>query len=420
LTPPDFDPRALADELDDALVRHVLEPRFPAAIDHHGFGFWSKYDARWRVQPETRRPFVYHARLVWTAGFLSCERPALVPRLADVARHGLAGLLGRFWDPDGGGFFHSLLVSGEPDPKLPMKALYSQAFGVFALARLSLAGALEIDHDAARRAALTAFDWIEEHYRLPGRPGYLSAVELDGTPLPFDRESVAPRIDLLGGPAGWHDQNSHLHLLEAYTELWRATREPRVAERALDLIDLLLGSFYAEPGCLHLLLDADGRPVPGPISFGHDIEATFLLFDAAEELDRRDWPRLERIALRLAEHAVRFGWDPHVGVWTERGRALGRSEDLTCGWWVATEALNTASLLAARPGCDVDGRWRDVMIDTWNFLTRRLIDHEHGGFWIGYNPRGLLYRIKGEEWFATYHSSRALVLVADRLRAGAG
>jgi len=418
LTEPDFDPRALADEFDDALVRHVLTPRFPAAIDRESFGFWSKYDARWKVQPEDRRPFVYHARLAWTAGFVATHRPALVSTVLEVARHGLAGTIERFWDAAEGGFFHSLSLAGEPEPRYAFKPLYSQAFGIFALARLALAARLAIDHAAARDLAVRGFEWIETRFRAPQRPGYRTAVSLSGEPLPFDRESVRPSIVFLGCPAEWHDQNSHLHLIEAYTELLLATRDGRVAERLAALVEFFLESFYAEPGCLHLALDADGGPVPGQVSYGHEIEATSILHDAAAALGRPDWPRLDRVGRRLAEHAVELGWDPYVGVWTERGRTLARSEDLACGWWVATEALNTASLLA-HLGPDPEGRWRRVLLDTWRFLDRRLIDHQHGGFWIGYNSHGLLYRIKSEEWFATYHSARALVQVADRLRAEA-
>lgn len=414
------DPRAFADELDRALERHVLAPRLPGAIDRERFGFRAVYDAAWAPREETHRPLVFHARLSWTAAFVAELRPQLAPPLLEVARHGLAGLAERFWDAEHGGFRFRLPLDERPDPaNWSGKALYAQAFGLLAAARLARLAPADLDREQALALAERTFDWIESRLRgAPDRPGYLTAVWLDGSPLPVDLESVTPPGVSVFPPPHWHDQNSHLHLLEAYTELYRVAPRPRVGERLGALLDLFLDRFLAEPGCLHMMLDADGRPVPGPVSFGHDLEASFLLADAADVLGRGDEPRLVRAARRLALHALTFGWDPHLGVWTELGGARERSRDLLCGWWVPLEALNACSALADRLPEERE-RFTSAMADTWRFLVERLIDDERGGFWQGFEASGELVRIKSEAWFSTYHAARTLVLTADRLRAAA-
>ncbi|HLF57665.1 MAG TPA: AGE family epimerase/isomerase [Thermoanaerobaculia bacterium] len=410
----DESPAALADELDVYLDRHVVAPRFPAAIDAEGWGFRARFDERWQPLPETSRFLVYQARLAWTAAHLLERRPASTELLAPAARHGLA-TLERMWDGEAGGFFHRLRTSGRPEPASAEKHLYSQAFALLALAALARAPGDDADRARALELARRSFAWIEGALRGDARAGYRGTVARDGSPLAFDPDAVAPPANAFGGPAGWHDANSHLHLVEAYTELERSAPRPESAAALARLVDLFLDRFYAEPGCLHLHLDAELRPVPGIVSYGHDIEAAWLLYDAALVLGRERDAELRRKVRRLAEHALAFGWDPHLEVWTERGSALARSADLTCGWWVAFEALHTlvgfAELFPERRR-----PFERAARDTWSFIRRRLTDTEAPGIWAGYDARGHLKREKSGDWFATYHAARSLAGSADRLR----
>jgi mannobiose 2-epimerase len=410
--------RARADELDAYLLRHVVEPHFPANIDTDGWGFRSRFDADWKPLPDPTRYTVFQSRVAWTAAFLLDRRPALAERLLPVARHGLEALHAPIWDEQHGGYFHRVELDGRPQPESGEKDLYDQAFALQALTRLSRAPGDGIDRRRAADRLEQTLDWIETRHRRHDAPAYRSRVARDGSPLPFDPAAVAPPSNGFEGPVGWHDFNSHLHLLSAFSTLHQSTSTPEMAERVDVLIDLLAGPFWAEPGCFHILLDAELRPVPGPVSFGHDVEAAWMILEAAERIGRGDESALRDRMVRLAEHGLAFGWDPHLGAWTERGEALRRSRDLTLGWWVAFEALNTFSAFADR-FANKRRLFERAFDDTWRFIGNRLTDHESGGIWLGFDSRGHLRREKSGPWFATYHAARTLVEAADRLR-GAG
>jgi mannobiose 2-epimerase len=416
-TTEDAERSALADRFDAYLERHVVRTRYPVCIDRDGWGFHARFDRTWQPLGEPTRFAVYQARTAWTAAHLLERRPALAELVAPAASHGLAAIE-RLWDEEHGGFFHRLRLDGTPEPPTAPKHLYSQAFALLALAALGRAAPRAEERARALALARRAFEHLEHRFRAADRPGYFSTLERDGRPHPFDPRAVLPPRDGFGGPSAWHDLNSHLHLLEAYVELQASDPRPEHAARLGALVDLVAGPFFAEPGCLHQLLDAGGRPVPGGVSFGHDIEAARLLLEAADLLGRRD-PGLELQARRLAEHSLALGWDPHVGVWTECGGALEKGASLAAGWWVAVEAMATLFDFAGRfpdhrQAYERGGR------ETWEFVRGRLTDDEHHGVWLGYDARGHLLREKSGDWCSSYHSARALVLAADRLRQPVG
>ncbi len=413
-TPPDPTPGALADELDDYLERHVLAPRLPALFDDESWGFRAHFDHDWEPQPERGRFLVYQARVAWSVAFLVTRRPALRERLLPAARHGYAALRDHLADRRRGGFFNRVALGGEGAPE-GRKFLYSNAFALLALTGLAAVEDPWIPRQEALALAESTGEWIERTLRRADGPGYLSAVALDGSRLPFDSARLLPERNGLEGPAAWPDLNSHLHLLEAYLELADAVPSATLDAALRDLVDLLLGRFYSDPGCLHRILDAQCRPVPGEVSFGHDLEGAVFLLAAAERLGRRDDPQLVEPARRLAEHALALGWDPHVAAWTGIGSPLARSRDLQVGYWVPFEALNTLACLAERWPED-EARYYRLSVDTWRFITQRLTDRRKGGTWQGFDDRGQLLRVKSGDWFSIYHATRALVVAADRWR----
>jgi mannobiose 2-epimerase len=315
------------------------------------------------------------------------------------------------WDAAHGGFHTSVLLDGTPDPGEPVKTGYGQAFAVYALALAHRATGDPATLDLARKG----YAWVEEHHRAPGRPGYRGGVEQDGAPLPFDTEVVIPPMDALGAPSAWHDMNTHIHLLEAWTELLREWPDPGLREAARALFELVRDRFGAEPGTLHLYLDARGYPVPGPVSFGHDVETAFLLLEAAEALQIADDATTHRTARRLVNHALAWGWNPRTGQLYERGFPLRPAFDRSIEWWGQLELVNALSLMDALHG----GRtpvYRDALEKAWRFTRERLVDPVHGGLFQGVDGEGRVNPGKSHDWMATYHAARALLLTSDRLR----
>ncbi len=403
--------RALADELDAYLVRHVLAPRYPAAVDREHGGFHAHFATDWTRQPDRRRFIVYQARMTWTPAAVALARPALRDEQLAYVRHGVDFLRERMWDAAHGGFHTSVLLDGAPDPDEPVKIAYGQAFAVYALAVAHRA----TGDPAALELARKGYAWVEAHYRDAGRPGYRGGVEEDGTALPFDPELVAPPMDAMGVPSGWHDMNTHIHLLEAWTELLREWPDPGLRESARRVFELVRDRFVAEPGNLHLFLDPKGNPVPGPVSFGHDVETAFLLLESAEALGVADDARTQRAARRLVDHALAWGWNPETGQLYERGFAVGPAFDRSIEWWGEFELVNALSLMDSRYGRETPV-YREALEKAWRFVRERLTDHEHGGVYQGVDGEGRVIPVKSHDWMATYHAARALLLTSDRLR----
>jgi mannobiose 2-epimerase len=402
---------ALADELDAYLVRHVLAPRYPAAADRERGGFHAHFAPDWTRQPDRRRFVVYQARMTWTSAAVALARPALREEHLGYLQHGVAFLRDRMWDGAHGGFHTSVLLDGTPDPDEPVKTAYGQAFAVYALAVAHRATGDPATLELARKE----YAWVEEHYRDRGRPGYRGGVERDGAPLPFDPDNVAPPMDAMGTPSAYHDMNAHIHLLEAWSELLRERPDPGLRESTRGLFELVRDRFVAEPGNLHLFLDPRGNPVPGPVSFGHDVETAFLLLEAADALGVPEEPATQRVARRLVNHALAWGWNAQTGQLYERGFALGPAFDRSIEWWGQFELVNALSLMDALHGARTP-LYRDALEKAWRFTREKLTDPAHGGVCQSVDAAGRVNPAKSHDWMAAYHTARALLLTSGRLR----
>lgn len=402
---------ALAGELDAYLRKHVLAPRYPAAVDREHGGFHAHFARDWSPLPDRRRFLVYQTRMTWTAATVALARPDLRDEYLGYARHGLAFLRDGMWDREHGGFLSSVLLDGRPDPDDPVKIVYGQAFAIY-----SLAAAHRATGDAsALELAERAFRWVEARYRDEGRPGYRGGVNADGTRLPFDPESVRPANDAMGTSSGYRDMNAHIHLLEAYAALLREWPDAQLRARTQALFELVRDRFYAEPGCLNLYLDPDGRPVPGPVSFGHDVETGFLLIEAADALGVPEDLRAHRAARRLVDHALAWGWNAETGQLYEMGAGLFPAYDRSIQWWALYEMVNVLSLMDALHGQETP-RYREALRKTWRYTRDTLTDTQYGGVYGGVDAQGRVDPAKSHDWNATYHTARALLLTADRLR----
>jgi len=404
---------ALAAEMDAYLVRHVLSSRYPASVDTERGGFHANFATDWARREDRRRFIVYQARQTWTAASVALARPDLREEYLPYARHGVAFLREKQWDREHGGFWNSVLLDGAPDPQeSATKMTYGQAFGVYALAVAHRATKDPAALDLARQA----YEWVEAHCRDEGRPGYRNTVRADGRPIPVDPDASAPRAaSAMGAPPDYRDMNTSIHLLEASTELLREWPDPGLRARTQHLFELVRDRFYSEPGTLHLYLDPTGWPVAGPSSFGHDVETGFLLLEAAEALGLREDPKVNRVARRLVDHALALGWNETTGQLWEQGFAIRPAFDKSIEWWAQFEMVNALSVMDEAHGRETP-RYREEMLKAWRFVVDRLTDHEHGGVYAGVNEDGSVRRAKSQDWFATYHTARTLLLTSERLR----
>lgn len=405
---------ALAEEIEAALLDDVIRAWFPRAVDEGG-GFHATFSRDWKRGDDEVTSTVFQARMTWMASQIAMARPELREELLPPVRSGVAVLESRLWDAKHGGFFWAVDDSGTPEPP-DTKHVYAQAFGIFAAASAHAATGDARSLELARRA----FDWIDRHAHDAKNLGYFEMLGRDGTPLPAPEQITAETPRYRTFVAGFKTSDAHLHLLEAMTQLYRVWKDPRVRVRLEELLVVVRDRLATEPGCLHPATWPDWRPVPMENSFGHDVEAAFLILDAAEALGMARHPASLRTARRLTDHAMALAFDHQRGGLAERGSAIHVSRGRELQWWAQVEALNTLSLMHSLHAGETDVYWRALLLQ-WRFLRARFVDSVHRGLFESVSLDGRRGRpAKGNHWKDAYHEGRAFLLTAQRLRALAG
>ena len=419
--------RALAAELRQSFRGELLAPWYPRAVDREHGGFLSRFDADWLPVGAQEKMIVSQARHVWTnvrAAQFYGEYTSPAGNLAH-ARHGYKFLRDVMWDAERGGFYWMVTRDGRPLPAADgriVKQTYGNAFAIYALAAY-----YDVTHDPEGLAvAQRAFRWLDEHAHDPVHGGYFNYLARDGTPLRAGYEREPPK-----------DQNSSIHLLEAFAELYQVWPDPLLRARLDEMLTLVRDRIRAEPGYLTLFHRADWTPVSwrdsteaarradryyhDHVSFGHDVETAYLLLEASHALGRKEDATTRAVAKRMVDHALRYGWDDAAGGFVEAGYYYRNRPgltvvDFTKNWWAQAEGLNTL-LLMAELFPDDSMRYADRFRKQWAYVRANLIDHARGGWYAGGLDRQPEMRRadKGHIWKATYHESRAYMNVIRRL-----
>jgi mannobiose 2-epimerase len=265
---------------------------------------------------------------------------------------------------------------------------------------------------------MSTFRWFDEHAHDSANGGYYETLTRDGRRVGIDQlDSPAPPMFMPNAfPAAYKSMNSHIHLLESLTELYRASKDPIVGKRLEEMLHVVRDKIVVEPGCMNLFFRPDWRPVPDYDSFGHDIETAFLMTEAAEALGRSNDEKTWRVARMIVDHALAFGFDNQNGGFYDKGSALETAYDLKKTWWVQFEGLNALLLMHERYGRETPKYW-DAFLKTWRFIVDRMADKEFGGFYMEVERDGTVKNhSKASQWKAAYHDGRALLTTADRLR----
>jgi len=379
-------------------------------VDRERGGFYGELANDSTVEPEAPKGAVLNARILWT--FSAAFRVWPDPLYREMADRAYAYLLDHFWDEKDSGLVWMVDHTGAfLDTR---KQTYGQAFGVYAFSEYFRAGGAR----ESLERAISLFENIEEHAFESEHGGYVEALTQDWGHLEDMRLSP---IDM-NVP---YSQNTHLHLLEAYAALLRALRsspgdeeaslEPRLAERLRALWEILAFRIRDEKtNKLILFQDRDWKPLSDAISHGHDIEASWLLCEAAESLGEAELTeRTKAIALAMAEKVLEEGFDHERGGVSDaidhHSPVLGKE------WWPQAEAV--VGFLNAY---ELSGRedYLEAALASWRFIEQFVIDHSYGEWYYRVSPDGLpeLDLPKVSAWKCPYHNARASLETIERVR----
>lgn len=395
--------REYADRIETDLLTNVLPfwlRHAPAAVDPAFVGSVSN-----DLVPDTsaERGMLLTARILWT--FASAYRRYAKPEYRTMADRAYRDLQNNFRDPVHGGYWWALQADGTISRD--RKQVYGQAFVLYALAEYySATGQTEILEEA-----VTIFELLETRAREPLHRGYTEAFNRAWHPITDMRLS---EVDL-NAPKS---QNTHLHLLEAYTALGQIWPDMRVWRALRELVELMLTRIaHPATGNLRLFFSNDWTALSDAVSYGHDIEASWLLTLAAETLSGVVWlPRIRPWVEKIADTTLIHGVDYDGGVFNQG--AEGSATDMRKEWWPQAEALVGFINAGEITG---DTRYWNAALRSWDFIEQHLIDRRHGEWFRGVTRERV---VLGDEaklsfWKCPYHNGRAALEAITRLRAKA-
>ena len=406
--------RRLADETEAALRRDVLGVWFPRAIDADKGGFHSDFARDWRPTRSGGKFSVFQGRMTWIAAETALRRPDLREQFLPYARHGIAFLADVLWDKEQGGFFWGVDDDGHVSPfYTDRKHLYGMSFCIY-----GAAAAYQATKDPqALELAERAFRWIDAHAHDAPHGGYHEWLTRDGRPILGDPAAVRPELAPVAGfPVGYKSMNTHIHLLEAFTQLYDVWKDETLRARLEELLGVVRDKVAVDPGVLNLYFTPEWRPVADHDSYGHDVETAYLMLETEDVLGHGHDPKTERMARKLVDHALAFGWDEVHGGFYREGTSFGKAEDTAKEWWAEVEGLNALLLMHEQYGQRSDVYFKAFQ-QQWRFIKEHQIDGEFRGFYMLTAAGGApTIDTKGSIWKAAYHDGRALLNVSERLR----
>ena len=354
-------------------------------------GFYGEADFAGRPVADAPRGVILNARIIWTFSAASLALGRKDCLLA--ARHAAEWFLQHFCDHRYGGVYWSVSPSGEPHER--KKQLYSQAFAIYGMSEFYRCSG---DKEALN-AAVHLFRTVERYFRDAKNGGYREALARDFSPL---EDMSLSEHDINADKT----MNSHLHLLEAYAALYRVWPDEQLKMALAELLERVCLFMPGEDGHLRLYFTGEWSVLPGAVSFGHDIETSWLGLECAFAL--RDFDMTEKVRRACA----RLGRAGNEGC-LEDGSFLyerpcgevSRQIDYTRQWWVQAEAV-VGNLWLWK--YHADGPALERAFRCWDYIKEHFVDSRGGEWYFNLLPDGTPDPSlpKAGFWKCPYHNAR--------------
>ncbi|MBN1362067.1 MAG: AGE family epimerase/isomerase [Sedimentisphaerales bacterium] len=384
--------------LETILRENVASFWYEKSLDREHGGYIINLGPEGQARGAGTKMIVTQARTVWL--FARMARGGYRRQeYLDAAELGYRFLRDKMWDATNGGFYWEVDATGERQIRSD-KHLYGQSFALYGLSEYYLASGKQEALDLATRL----FDLIEEKAHDGAYGGYLESFQADWTPAPAAQRSP------MGEPSGLKLMNTHLHLMEALTTFYRASKLPTARRRLRELIDIQSNAVVRKTvGACTDKYERDWTPrLDGNyarVSYGHDIENVWLLMDACEAAGVSEYPFAD-LYRTLFAYSLKYGYDRQAGGFFYTGAFNQPADDRSKHWWVQAEAL-VSSLRMYR--FTKDPQYLEVFAQTLEFVEKDLVDWEHGEWHSLVTPAGTSQGDKANPWKAGYHNGRAMI-----------
>ena len=356
-------------------------------IDHKYGGFYGRIDGRNQLHPDANKGAVLNCRILWT--FSAAYRIFGSPTYLQVAERAFHYIANYFVDKTYGGLYWELDWKGNVINA--KKQVYAQGFAIYGLSEFYLA----TSNAKAIELAINLFHLLEKH-KDPHYGGYFEAFTQDWLPLADMRLSIKDANEK-------KSMNTHLHILEPYTNLYRVWRDKRLKAALRDLIIIFRDKIVDQTSYhLNLFFDEVWEVKSTDISYGHDIETAWLLLKATTELNE---PALKEQIRVLAVNIARAATDgiQHDGSMIYEKK----SDDIDTDrhWWVQAEAV--VGFMYSHELTD-DKMYLNLASNLWAYIRTYLVDNVAGEWFWSVDHHGQPNRIddKAGFWKCPYHNGR--------------
>ncbi|OXA69438.1 N-acyl-D-glucosamine 2-epimerase [Flavobacterium aquidurense] len=368
-------------------------------LDNENGGFIGQIDCNDHIIANAEKGAVLNARILWT--FSSSYKVTKKESHRKIAQRAFEFLADHFYDAEFGGLFWS--INADKTPKDTKNQIYALAFAIYGLSEYY---AIAKD-EKALEIAINLYLKIQEHSYDPINKGYFEAFTRDWQPIDDLRLSDKDANEK-------KTMNTHLHILEAYANLLKVWKDKKLQNDITELLETIEKYFInTQTGHLRLFFDENWIEKPDVISYGHDIEAAWLLLQCAEISENQTLiENYAQYAIQMAE-VTKEGLDTDGGLWyefdTKKNELVAEKH-----WWVQAEALigfyNTYQLTG-------DKSYLDIVYKNWKFIKKHILDKQNGEWFWGINrDYSLIEKDKAGFWKCPYHNSRACLELINRIK----
>ena len=379
----------LKSELRRELLNNILPYWMKKMPDNANGGFYGRIDGEDQVHPSAGKGAVLNARILWT--FSAAYRLEKNPEYLKIAERAFTYIQEYFTDKKYGGVFWELDYRGKPLSR--RKQMYAQGFALYGYSEFYRA----TGRGEALEAAKNIFYLLEKQAYDPQHGGYVEA--LDESWQVIDDMRLSARDD--NAPKS---MNTHLHILEPYTNLLRVWKDSALIKAQAQLIHTFC-EHIVNPRTKHLGLffDWEWNSQDSGVSYGHDIEASWLLYEAAEALGNPELiEEVKKWSIEIIEAAYE-GLQPDGSMIyeiTHDGRV-----DTDRHWWVQAETIVGSYHAWLLSG---DKKYLGVAEKCWDYVKQHLLDKLNGEWVWSAHADGTQNRKddKAGFWKCPYHNSR--------------
>lgn len=395
-------------ELHDNILSYWMK----YGVEKDGQGFYGAVDLNNEPVLSANKTSVLNARILWTFAAAAKKYPG--KGYEEIAHKAYRVVTEDFADKEHGGFYMELNADNEVANDI--KHTYAQAFVIYSLSKYYEFNPATEVMDKVQ----DFFYFLDKKTKDAEHIGYLES---------FTRNWEIYEENRMADNNEPKSMNTHLHMLEAYAAVYKIWKDELVKQRLTELLDIFINNIIREDGHLGIFFTEDFTETDSSkaiCSFGHDIEASWLLWEAAEILgDESIQTKIKPLLLKMADAVLREGVDKDGGLFLESTR-YGSHVRTNKHWWLQAE--NLVGFMNAFELTGDPLYWETVKL-AWDFIDKHVIDHEGGEWFTKVNRHGKPYLIEPEDdpspyyrndwkidpWKCPYHNGRAMIELSNRI-----